>query len=107
MLLCAQLAHGGRAYDLTWTPSLDATNVLGYNAHVTTASATNTYDAGTNLAYSVSNLVAGTAYTFYVSAYGDTELFDESSWEGALAWSVPGITRMSVGILRVGRIQGR
>jgi hypothetical protein len=71
---------------LAWDPSVSVTNVAGYYIYygTSTGSYTNLVDVGLGTNGVVSNLVAGTAYYFAMTAYTSSGL--ESDFSSEVVW---------------------
>jgi hypothetical protein len=81
---------------LAWDPSIPATNVAGYTIYygVGSRSYTNLVEVGLATTGVVSNLVAGTAYYFAVTAYDPTGL--ESDFSSEVVWQSRNSPRLSI-----------
>jgi len=98
LILAMCLALGGAAsaasVALAWYPSPD-TNVVGYALYYGTSSGNYSarLDVQSQLATSISNLVAGTTYYFVVTAYTAEQL--ESLPSDEVAYLAPGLVMIS------------
>jgi hypothetical protein len=93
--LGTQLLPGGQQLTLGWKASPDPT-VVGYYVYYGTTSGvyTTKIDVGTNTAFTVSGLVAGTTYYFTETSHNTA--LQESSFVPEISWVIPGVLTVTL-----------
>ncbi len=94
LLLAAGMVGGGQSVSIAWDSSVSM-DVAGYTVYRGTSSGvyTNVYDAGTNLALTLTSLPEGQTNYFKVVAYNSARMAGTPSAE--ISYIVPGIMRVS------------